>query len=331
MLDRMAAAEVVYPAVCPGHSKAIVELHYGRPTAEGTYFISACLDKVPMLRDAATGDWVGSFSGHKGAVWSAKLNSDASLAATGSADFSVKLWDAVDGVEKATLEHSHIVKSVDFTADDKRLATGTQDRKLRIYDLASTAAPVAEMMHAKGVRKVLWTPDARCIVTGADDGVVRIWDVASGSCVREYVASASGAAVMDVELSWDASTLTVAAGQSVHLLSAADLSVRHKYDFRYVVESASLMPGSGSHFIAGGTDVHVHVHATATGEEVVTERGHHGTVHAVRFAPDGSTFASGADDATVRLWKFRTTSPRAGTVGAPAAAPAAVAGGAGSA
>ena len=76
-----------------------------------------------------------------GAVWSARLSEDATLAATGSADFSAKVWDTFTGETLHTLQHNHIVRAVAFPPHEKPqiLATGGMEKKLRVYDLSRAA------------------------------------------------------------------------------------------------------------------------------------------------------------------------------------------------
>lgn len=292
----------LWPAICPGHQKAVVELHYSAPTQDGVFFISAPLDKLPMLRDAKTGDWIGTFQGHKGAVWSAKLNRDATRAATGSADFTVKVWDAVGGGELVSLEHGHVVKTVDFSNDSRRLATGCNDKKLRVYSMDRLTAAPTVIACPDRIRKVAWSRDDSCIYTGSEDGAVRAYDPATQALLAE--ASLGAGAISDLEVSQDGGTLTVAAGREVLLLSSRTLAVQVRRSLGFLVESASLHPITKKRFVAGGSDVHVHLFDVDTGVEVATQKGHHGTVHAVRFAPDGESYVSGADDAIIRIWKY---------------------------
>jgi serine-threonine kinase receptor-associated protein len=77
------------PLVAPGHTRPVTHLAFSPALADGTYLlISGCKDGNPMLREW-TGDWIGTFLGHKGAVWQAKLAPpDAARAASASADFT---------------------------------------------------------------------------------------------------------------------------------------------------------------------------------------------------------------------------------------------------
>ena len=93
-----------------------------------------------MLRQGDTGDWIGTFEGHKGAVWGVALNKEATKAASGAADFNAKIWDAIKGDEICSFQHKHIVKAVDFSSDSVYLSTASNEKLVRVYDLNKTDA-----------------------------------------------------------------------------------------------------------------------------------------------------------------------------------------------
>lgn len=85
-------------------------------------------------------DRIGSFIGHKGAVWGATITGNAELAATAGSDFTAKLWDANTGAELQTFEHKHIVRSVDFSTINKEwLLTASNEKLIKIYDVTAPA------------------------------------------------------------------------------------------------------------------------------------------------------------------------------------------------
>ena len=91
--------------------------------------------------------------------------------------FDIVLWDASSGKVVHTLRgHSSIVRSLSFSADSKRLASGGDDETVRIWD--SQSGDVADVYrgHLGHVERVSFRPDGRLVVSVGEDHTVRIWN-----------------------------------------------------------------------------------------------------------------------------------------------------------
>ncbi|PIN03276.1 Serine/threonine kinase receptor-associated protein [Handroanthus impetiginosus] len=294
--------KVVAPLVCHGHSRPVVDLFYSPITPDGFFLVSASKDSTPMLRNGETGDWIGTFQGHKGAVWSCCLDKCALRAASASADFSAKLWDALTGDVLHSFEHKHIVRACAFSEDTHLLLTGGMEKVIRMFDLNRPDAPPREIEKSPGsVRTLAWLHSDQTILGSCTDmGGVRLWDVRTGTIVRTLETKSS---VTSAEVSQDGRYITTADGSTVKFWDANHFGLVKKYDMPCIVESASLEPKFGNKFIAGGEDMWIHVFDFHTGEEVGCNKGHHGPVHCVRFSPGGESYASGSEDGTIRIWQ----------------------------
>ncbi|KIJ44358.1 hypothetical protein M422DRAFT_30496 [Sphaerobolus stellatus SS14] len=300
------SAHRAVPLTCSGHTRPVVHLSFSNLEEDGTYLlVSSCKDGNPMLREW-TGDWIGTFIGHKGAVWCTKLSADSSRAATGSADFTAKIWDTFSGTALQSFPHNHIVRTVAFSPDASRLMTGGQEKKVRIFDLHRPDAEPdffgagGANAHEGTVKSVVWVNE-RTGVSAGEDGLVKWWDIRSKSPSSTLTFNGP---VTSMELSNATQTLVVTSGQTVSFIPAA-LSSKpsHNVTLSYAPSSASLHPVLGDRFVAGSTaDQWVRIHGM-NGEEREVHKGHHGPVHCVEYSPDGEMYASGSVDCTIRLWQ----------------------------
>lgn len=302
------------PIVCPGHTRPLAELQFCAVQEDGcarTFLVSACHDKMPMLRDAETGDWIGTFAGHKGAVWSCRLDPAGLLAGTASGDFSVQVWDAVTGKTLWEFPHKHIVKTLDFSEDSTRLATGGHEGLLRIYNLTSneveqqTPLTIPQRPDKKiTISKCVWLDDDTVVAAGSDGGI-RFWNVNSQPGEKPTRILTVDAEIRDMELSADKRMLTVAAGTKVSFFDLTKMALvkSHKMPIHFREEGGATLHPSGTKFVAGGSDLWVRVFDFETGAELECHKGHHGPIRCLRYAPDGNTYATGSEDGTIRLWK----------------------------
>ncbi|KAK2982127.1 hypothetical protein RJ640_029644 [Escallonia rubra] len=288
----MEKKRVAVPLVCHGHSRPVVDLSYSPVTPDGFFLISASKDSTPMLRNGETGDWVGTFEGHKGAVWSCCLDTNALRAASGSADFTA--------LPVVLILFSSPILSLG--QDTNFLLTGGVEKVLRIYDLNRPDAPPREVDKSPGsIRTVAWLHSDQTILSSCTDlGGVRLWDVRTGSIERTLETKSP---VTSAEVSQDGRYITTADGFSVKFWDANHFGLVKSYDMPCTVESASLEPKYGVKFVAGGEDMWLRVFDFHTGEEIACNKGHHGPVHCVRFSPGGETYASGSEDGTIRIWQ----------------------------
>ncbi len=203
--------------------------------------------------------------------------------------------------------HTNSVNSVSFSPDGSMLASGSSDKRIRLWNAATGVLLHTLTGHEGGVKSVTFSPDGSMLVSGGDDNTIRLWDVAT----RKELKTLEGhtTSVRSVAFSPDGSML--ASGSDDNTIRLWDVATGEEPKilrgewWNDRIESVAFSP-DGSMLVSGGADNTIRLWDVATGKELMTLTGHRSLVYSVAFSPDGSMLASGSADNTIRLWDVST-------------------------
>ena len=202
--------------------------------------------------------------------------------------------------------HKWQISCLEFSPDGSRLATGSWDKEVRIWNLGSLDTAVAlSGLHDVPVTSLSWfKPEGTLLATGSADTTIGLWNAVTGE--KLLVLKECFGWVLGISFSLDGNFLAAASwdkmvriwepntGSQLNTLRGHKAGV---WSVDFHSERNILCSGS-----ADGTvrlwDARSNKCAAVFGEESQTNSVH---VHSVKWSPDNTTIASASADTKVEL------------------------------
>ncbi|HDL85459.1 MAG TPA: hypothetical protein ENH11_03900, partial [Candidatus Acetothermia bacterium] len=82
--------------------------------------------------------------------------------------------------------HTGVVLSVAFSPDGRTLASGSWNKAIKLWDVATGTLQCTFTSHTRPVYSVAFSPDGRTLVSGSKDDTIKLWNVATGTLQRTF-------------------------------------------------------------------------------------------------------------------------------------------------
>jgi WD40 repeat protein len=158
-----------------GHSQAVNTLAF---SPDGQQLVSGSSDRSIKIWQVATGELLTTLTGHKLKITTVAF-SIAGILASASADGTIGIWQN-NKMQRQLTGHIGAVTTIAFSPDGELLASGGEDRSIRLWDTPTGTCRQVLPGHAWQVSSLAFIADGEVLLSASWDKTVKFWQVATG-------------------------------------------------------------------------------------------------------------------------------------------------------
>lgn len=273
------------------------------------------------------------YEGHAAPIEDVVISADQQLAASLSADGTIRIWSLARKESLALIKAAAPgpLRGLAISPDGKTLATGGLKNDVFLWDISGLKGDYVEISketkklsgHSDRVLALAFGKDSQTLASASIDKSIILWDLAKGQ--PKHTLNAHKNRVSSLAYSGDGKKLVSVDGLGSLIVWDAESAKKEKEiaGAEQVAVRIAVSADGTSACTAGmetdeRTGVHVgriHCWDLAAGKEARAPIVHSGNVLALALSPDGKSIASGGQDCVIRLWDLQTGKEKSKWVG----------------